>query len=188
MTLKTSSAKSSKPVKASALKVKRAAATSPAKPTVKRRVEAKPVILTSQAVRPEVVTHRGGDFISSVGRRKEAVARVWLQFKGSGQITVNGQTLAQYFTDPVYQEILTLPLKQLGLIDKFDLKIKVNGGGKQGQAEAVRHGIARVLLQFNEDLRKQLRVAGFLTRDSRVKERKKYGLKKARRAPQWQKR
>ncbi|MBI5734065.1 MAG: 30S ribosomal protein S9 [Candidatus Kerfeldbacteria bacterium] len=155
---------------------------------VKRRLEVKPVSLTSEAIKSEVATRRNGDFISSVGRRKEAVARVWLQFKGSGQITVNDQALAAYFTDPVYQEILTLPLKQLGLIDKFDLKIKVSGGGKQGQAEAVRHAIARVLLQFNEDLRKQLRVAGFLTRDSRVKERKKYGLKKARRAPQWQKR
>ncbi|MFA4818848.1 MAG: 30S ribosomal protein S9 [Patescibacteria group bacterium] len=129
-----------------------------------------------------------GDFISAVGRRKSAIARVWLQFKGTGKKVVNGQELDKYFSDPIYRQIVNSPLTQLGLTEKFDFKITVTGGGKQGQAEAVRHAIARVLLQFNEDLRKQLRVAGFLTRDSRVKERKKYGLKKARRAPQWQKR
>lgn len=185
MTTKVNSSKAVKTVKTSPAKIKRPAAAKADKPASKHRA-VKAADLTKEAVKP--AAKLTGNFLSTVGRRKQAVARVWLQFKGEGKITVNGQELAKYFSDPVYQQIIIAPVKQLGMTDKFDLKVKVVGGGKQGQAEAVRHALARALLKSNEDWRKQLRVAGFLTRDARVKERKKYGLKKARRAPQWQKR
>lgn len=128
------------------------------------------------------------DFIATVGRRKEAVARVRLYAKGSGQIIINNLELQKYFQTYDYQLIVMQPLKLVGLEAKVDIRVKVSGGGKTGQAEAVRHGIARAILLLDPELRKNLRTAGFLTRDSRVKERKKYGLKKARRAPQFSKR
>jgi small subunit ribosomal protein S9 len=147
----------------------------------------------SHAVKPKetgekVLPKTSYDFIATVGRRKEAVARVRLYAKGSGQITINNLEFQKYFSTYDYQLIVMQPLKLVGLDTKVDIRVKVSGGGKTGQAEAVRHGIARAILILDEELRKNLRTAGFLTRDSRVKERKKYGLKKARRAPQFSKR
>lgn len=123
----------------------------------------------------------------AVGRRKAAAARVRVE-KGTGKIVVNGQPMEKYFAHFELQSIVMAPLKALGKEKDLDISVKVAGGGKKGQSVAVQHGIARVLLAWNEDFRKTLKTLGFLTRDPRIKERKKFGLKKARRAPQWSKR
>ncbi|MFH1111634.1 MAG: 30S ribosomal protein S9 [Patescibacteria group bacterium] len=127
-------------------------------------------------------------YIFTVGRRKEAVARVRLFINGKGEMVVNGKPLNQYFPNFEHQFTILQPLKISGLADKVNFQVKVLGGGKVGQADAVRHGLSRALVLADEKLRKTLKPHGFLTRDARVKERKKPGLKKARRAPQWQKR
>jgi len=121
------------------------------------------------------------------GRRKTSSARVFMA-SGSGNVTVNNHTLDQYFGREVARMIVRQPLELVDAIKKFDLKITVAGGGSFGQAGAIRHGIARALLQYDETLRGALRKAGFLTRDSREVERKKVGLKKARKRPQFSKR
>ena len=123
------------------------------------------------------------------GRRKSSVARVHLFEGGTGSITINGRDIDDYFGLDTLKLIVRQPLNLTGTADKFDIECRVAGGGVTGQAGAIRHGIARALLQFNsEELRPQLKKAGFLTRDPRMKERKKYGLKAARRAPQFSKR
>lgn len=127
-------------------------------------------------------------YISTVGRRKEAVARVRLFADGKGEFIINARTLEQYFPHYDNQVVVLQSLKLLGLQDKFNVQVKVQGGGKNGQAEAIRHGISRALLIVDPAHRKSLKPQGLLTRDSRVKERKKPGLKKARRAPQFSKR
>ncbi|HAI52018.1 MAG: 30S ribosomal protein S9 [Limnochordia bacterium] len=121
------------------------------------------------------------------GRRKEAVARVRL-FPGNGRIIINQRPIEEYFTREVLRTIVRQPLVLTNTDGKYDVIVNVHGGGTTGQAGAIRHGIARALLTVDEDLRKPLKQAGFLTRDPRMKERKKYGLKKARRAPQFSKR
>lgn len=126
------------------------------------------------------------EYFFAVGRRKSAVARVRIHKKGEGFL-VNGKTLAEYFPTAKLQGIVKLPLAITG-IAYGQITVKVLGGGVRGQAESVRHGIARALLLLDPQTRTSLKQAGLLTRDSRVKERKKYGLKRARRAPQWQKR
>jgi len=127
-------------------------------------------------------------YVWGVGRRKSAVARVRL-VPGTGKITVNGRTVPEYFGGrPLYQTTLTEPLSLTGTRDRFDISISVEGGGISGQAGAIRHGIARALTRFNEELRPALKRAHMLTRDARVKERKKIGLKRARKAPQYTKR
>lgn len=123
----------------------------------------------------------------AVGRRKTASARVRID-KGSGKITVNGKPMAEYFPYFEQQEVIIAPLKALAKEKDLDISVKVAGGGNKGQAIAVQLGIARALLKWNEDFKKSLKTLGFLTRDPRIKERKKFGLKKARRAPQWSKR
>jgi len=127
-------------------------------------------------------------YLCAVGRRKEAIATVRLYKNGKGGITVNKKLYSEYFPTSELEQIVSSPLKSVGQADKVDIEAKVRGGGMRGQAEAVRLGIARVLVQLNINFKKNLRKAGFLTRDPRVKERKKYGLRRARRAPQWQKR
>ena len=122
------------------------------------------------------------------GRRKSSTARVHLIPNGSGSITINGRTLDEYFGLETLKLIVRQPLALTGTTDKFDIVCRVGGGGVTGQAGAIRHGIARALLQYDETLRTTLKKAGFLTRDPRMKERKKYGLKGARRAPQFSKR
>ena len=128
------------------------------------------------------------EFIRAVGRRKTAAARVRLIPSGAGLITVNGRPFESYFPLLVLQEIVRAALKAVGESGNFDVSVKVAGGGLHGQAEAVRHGIARALVKWNADGRKTLKAEGFLRRDPRAKERKKPGLKRARRAPQWSKR
>ncbi len=121
------------------------------------------------------------------GRRKKSVARVRL-FPGTGNVTINGRSIDEYFGLETLKTIVRQPLDVTGLLGKMDVVCKVAGGGVTGQAGAIRHGIARALLIVNEEHRAVLKKAGFLTRDPRMKERKKYGLKAARRAPQFSKR
>jgi len=124
---------------------------------------------------------------SATGKRKTAVARVWLE-PGEGRFVINEKALQEYFGRETSQLIPLQPFELTGLKNQFDVKATISGGGVSSQAEALRHGISRALLQYNPDLKDVLKKAGFLTRDSRVKERKKYGRRGARRRPQYSKR
>ncbi len=124
---------------------------------------------------------------SGTGRRKTAVARVRVM-PGEGKITVNGRDYTEYFPRPAYQTTVVAPLKVLEAGDRYDVIAQVEGGGPTGQAEAVRHGIARALAEESQEARSELKDVGLLTRDARAVERKKYGLKKARKRPQFSKR
>ena len=126
-------------------------------------------------------------YFYGTGRRKSSVARVRV-YNGTGKITINDRDIDDYFGLETLKLIVRQPLNLTGTLDKFDIVCRVAGGGVTGQAGAIRHGIARALLQFDAELRPELKKAGFLTRDPRMKERKKYGLKGARRAPQFSKR
>lgn len=121
------------------------------------------------------------------GRRKTATARVFIQ-KGTGTITVNNRALDTFFGREVAQMIVKQPLELLELSGQFDIKVTVNGGGSFGQAGAIRHGLTRALIAYDEEFRSPLRKAGFVTRDARAVERKKVGLRKARKRPQFSKR
>ena len=123
----------------------------------------------------------------ATGRRKESVARVWLK-PGAGRITVNGRDVETYFARPVLRMIMNQPFEAAGRAQQFDVMCTVTGGGLSGQAGAVRHGISRAMVAFDPNLRPALKAGGFLTRDSRRVERKKYGLAKARRSFQFSKR
>lgn len=129
-----------------------------------------------------------GKYIYAVGRRKTATAQIRLYKDGNGLMMVNDLKASQYFKEEELFSIINQPLKLTGLIKDFNWTIIVLSGGRKSQAEAVRHGIARALLEFNPELRPVLKVKGWIMRDARKKERKKPGLKKARRAPQWAKR
>ena len=122
------------------------------------------------------------------GRRKASVARVRVYENGTGSITINGRDIDDYFGLETLKLIVRQPLNTTGTINKVDIVCTVEGGGVTGQAGAIRHGVSRALLEVNPEFRAQLKAAGFLTRDPRMKERKKYGLKAARRAPQFSKR
>lgn len=121
------------------------------------------------------------------GRRKSAIARVWVT-PGEGAITINGRDFKEYLGRPVLEILVKSPLVHLAMEGRYDVKAHTSGGGITGQAGAIKLGISRALLEVDEDLRKELRAGGFLTRDARVKERKKYGRKKARRGFQFVKR
>ena len=123
----------------------------------------------------------------ATGKRKDAVARVWIK-PGSGKVTVNERDVEVYFARPVLRMIIQQPLEVAGRKDQYDIVVSVAGGGLSGQAGAVRHGLARALTHYEPELRAPLKREGFLTRDSRVVERKKYGRKKARRSFQFSKR
>lgn len=126
--------------------------------------------------------------VMATGRRKDAVARVVLK-EGSGKFIINKKDIDEYFGGlGTLQLIARQSLVLTGLEDKYDVSVNVQGGGKTGQAGAIRHGISRALVALNPELRKEVKQAGFLTRDARMKERRKYGLKKARKAPQFSKR
>jgi small subunit ribosomal protein S9 len=124
---------------------------------------------------------------SGTGRRKTSVARVRV-VPGDGKVTVNGRDYTEYFPRPAYQTVVTAPLRALETQNRYDIVAKVEGGGPTGQADALRHGIARALAEESQEARGELKAAGFLTRDARAVERKKYGLKKARKRPQFSKR
>jgi small subunit ribosomal protein S9 len=127
-------------------------------------------------------------YIESVGRRKSAVARVRMYHGGTGQITINDRGYEKHIPVSILQQSLIAPLMLTGTREMFDITVKVKGGGIHGQADAIRMGIARGLVDFNPEFRATLKSGSFLTRDARVKERKKPGLRGARRAPQWSKR
>ena len=127
------------------------------------------------------------DTYNSTGRRKTSTARVFLR-KGSGSITVNKRPLDTYFGRETARMIVRQPLETTNMSDSFDITVTVRGGGMSGQAGAIRHGITRALMEYDNELRTPLRRAGFVTRDARQVERKKVGLHKARRAPQFSKR
>ena len=129
----------------------------------------------------------GKPYFYGTGRRKSSVARVRV-YNGTGKITINDRDIDDYFGLETLKLIVRQPLALTDNTEKFDIVCRVAGGGVTGQAGAIRHGVARALLQYDEELRAELKKAGFLTRDPRMKERKKYGLKGARRAPQFSKR
>lgn len=126
-------------------------------------------------------------YFLGTGRRKKSIARVFLSQGGAGQITVNDKDVNEYFPLDTLKLILRQPLVLTNTTDKFDIKVNVTGGGLTGQAGAICHGIARALVKADETFKVELKKAGFLTRDARMKERKKYGLKKARKASQFTK-
>ncbi|MBV1704613.1 MAG: 30S ribosomal protein S9 [Hyphomicrobiales bacterium] len=140
---------------------------------------------TAAPVRVQKLDKHGRAY--ATGKRKDAVARVWIK-RGGGKIVVNGRELAVYFARPVLRMILSQPLVVAARADQYDVMVTVSGGGLSGQAGAVRHGIAKALTHYEPDLRPVLKKEGFLTRDSRVVERKKYGKAKARRSFQFSKR
>lgn len=152
------------------------------KPKKKRVVRKKKV----EEEKPEKPPNQ--EYLAAIGRRKEAIAQVRLLRRGEGEILVNARPYTQYFPHQALQATVRAPLEAIGQSDKVDIAIKVQGGGLRGQAEAARLGISRALIELNPTFRVSLKRLGYLKRDPRVKERKKYGLKKARRAPQWAKR
>ncbi len=127
-------------------------------------------------------------YVEAVGRRKTSIARVRAILSNKNEITVNEKPLHVYFPTAELQNIVNDPVKKSGSSNKFSISVKTEGGGVHSQAEAVRHGISRILVHMDETMRKDLKKAGFLKRDARMKERRKFGLKKARKAPQWSKR
>ncbi len=162
------------------------------KPKLKRAKK----ILEKSTVSPTLVhtnlteqaTEAKRPYIYSIGKRKTSIATIRLFKNGQGEIMVNKKDYKNYFPSLKHQEMIVAPLMLCGKTDTVDLSIKVVGGGMTGQVDSIRHGIAKGLLKLNTDFKKQLKSVGLLTRDARIKERKKYGLKGARRAPQWQKR
>ena len=131
--------------------------------------------------------YESNPYFYGTGRRKSSVARVRV-YPGTGKVTINDRDIDDYFGLETLKTIVRQPLVLTETAEKFDIVCRVSGGGVSGQAGAIRHGVARALLQFDENLRPALKKAGFLTRDPRMKERKKYGFKAARRAPQFSKR
>ncbi|MBU2539898.1 30S ribosomal protein S9 [Patescibacteria group bacterium] len=160
--------------------------------------KARPIVIKPVVIEEDGLT--AADFIISekdakseryyeaIGRRKTAVARVRLYTRGDKEFIINNKPYQQYFLHPGTQETATASLKKMKCLDRFRIIVRVKGGGLNAQADAVRHGTARVLVDFNANFRKRLRKAGYLTRDPRMRERKKFGLRRARRAPQWAKR
>ncbi len=127
-------------------------------------------------------------YYEAVGRRKTAVARVRIFTRGEKQFLVNGKPYQEYFTLAEDQQTVTASMRKMKCLDRFKVTVVVSGGGRGAQAEAVRHGTARVLVDFNNGFKKKLRKVGYLTRDPRMRERKKFGRKRARKSPQWAKR
>lgn len=163
-----------------------------AKPRKKAEEKEEAIVASAEAVEiaDDVMSRaaKGGSFIPAVGRRKTSVARVRLIKNGRGMITINGRKMEEYFTTYDLREQILHPLKVTGQETAVDVSAKVNGGGIRGQADAVKHGLSRALIVLNPTFRKTLKKLGYLTRDARKRERKKFGLKSARRAPQWSKR
>jgi len=151
------------------------------KPKKARKVKKKEI------EKPKVVP-KPAKYFEAVGKRKTAVARVRLFTRGEKVFLVNEKPFTVYFPTLELQQIAAASLRKMQCLERFRVLVKVKGGGLKAQAEALRHGITRALALFNPDFKKRLRRAGYLTRDARIRERKKFGLKRARRAPQWQKR
>ena len=158
------------------------------KKTAKKKIAKKPVRKTA-AKKPVVKkVSEVEKYIEAVGRRKTAVARVRLFEKGKKEILINDKNYQDYFPNFDLQKTILAPLEMTDSRDKFKVSVKVKGGGVHAQSVAVRHGLSRTLVKLNPDFRKQLKKASLLTRDPRMRERKKFGLKRARKGPQWSKR
>lgn len=160
-----------------------------AKKTVAKKVVAKVEVEAEapKAVKPAHTKPASGKYVFATGRRKTAIANVRL-FGGSGEMVVNKKPLTDYFKDKAQQETALRPLAITGLVGEYYFTANINGGGRTSQVEALRHGIAQALASMSDDMQKVLKKNGFLTRDDRKKERKKPGLRGARRSPQWAKR
>lgn len=145
---------------------------------------------TEVAVKPKVVKAKAAkaEYVEAVGRRKTAIARVRTSVGTKNIFIINGKTVEEYFATPQLRDIVLSPLAVEGVVGKYTVSAKVNGGGIHAQAEAIRHGLSRILVKEDETQKKELKKLGFLKRDSRKKERKHFGLKKARKASQWSKR
>ena len=142
---------------------------------------------TTRKTTKKIPANKNVEF-TATGRRKNSIARVRLIPNGKGTFTINKSNIEEYFVLGVYRLVANQPFEVTGTIGKYDVIVNVHGGGLSGQAGAIRHGLARALVKADESLKAEIKKAGFLTRDARVKERKKYGLKKARKAPQFRKR
>jgi small subunit ribosomal protein S9 len=192
--------KKAKPAKeAEVLEVPKAPEIIEAPPVVEEKVSDEIVAdeMEKMEEEPERTPSGAEKYYEAVGRRKEAVARVRVYTRKSTDaqisddkalITIDGKPYYEYFKSPRLQSVVELPLKKLKSLNRFKATIKISGGGISGQADAIKLGLSRALVLFDTNFSKKLRKAGFLTRDARVKERRKYGLKKARKAPQWAKR
>lgn len=167
---------------------KTVAAKKPAPKAAPQKVKAKAPAKTAPKVAAKIAAEKLRNYFYANGKRKTAVALVRLFPDGKGEVQVNGRPLEKYFPLLIDQEKVLSPLKATNLMKQMDIAAKAFGGGVHAQAEAIRHGISKALLRFRPEARSVIKPLGFLTRDSRMKERKKYGLKRARRAPQWQKR
>jgi small subunit ribosomal protein S9 len=154
------------------------------KKEVKAKPEAEPILDVSAAEK----TDKSDYYFEAVGKRKTSVARVRLYTQGDKDIIINDKKYEDYFNHTDLQQIVISALDKMKCLGHFRIIVRIYGGGIHSQAEAVRHGISRALVKFNPDFRKRLRRAGYITRDPRARERKKFGLKRARRAPQWSKR
>ncbi|MBI5045805.1 MAG: 30S ribosomal protein S9 [Candidatus Niyogibacteria bacterium] len=158
---------------------------------VKKEVKPRAVKKTAVKVKKIEVTESAviskKKYIEGIGRRKTSTARVRI-FEGGRGIGVNGKDYSVYFPTLEMQKIVEGALREMNMDGKFGVEVKISGGGIHSQAEALRHGMARALVMFNAEFRKRLKKAGYLKRDPRMKERRKFGLKKARKAPQWSKR
>jgi small subunit ribosomal protein S9 len=159
------------------------------KEPVKHATHAAPHPARATAAHPaaHVLAHKAARYTEATGRRKTAIARVRLS-AGNGKVTVNGKDLKGYFTLPRLMAAAVAPLSELKLSGDYDVSVHVSGGGIHAQADAVRHGISQAIVSIDAQWKPRLRAMGYMTRDSRMVERKKYGLKKARRSPQWAKR
>lgn len=183
--------KTAKPATKTAPAVKKTTAAPKTTAVVQKKTEtaaAKTAPVAKAISGPQAPKKAVQEYFYAAGKRKTAVARVRLYPHGKGAISVNNKPLQEYFKTLTSAGIISSPLKLTGLSKDFDVSAKVLGGGVSAQADAIRHGIARALLVYNDGLRVTLKKAGFLTRDARIKERKKPGLKRARRAPQFSKR
>jgi len=162
-------------------------------PKVKKEIAKKPKavkkVSTKKVVeKKEKKAEPKEKFIEAIGRRKTALARVRIFPQGGKEFLINDKPLEKYFPMVLFQEIVLSPLEKMGFKDKFKITVITRGGGLHAQAVAIRHGVARALVLFNPDFRIKLKQTGYLTRDPRARERKKPGLKRARKAPQWKKR
>jgi small subunit ribosomal protein S9 len=151
-------------------------------------VKTKPVKKEKQKKEKSAAKPKKEKYFEGIGRRKTAIARVRLVSQKEKDFSVNGKPMVGYFPTIELQKTVLSPLALTDCLEQFKVSVRVKGGGISSQAEAIRHGLARALVLFNTEFRKKLKSAGFLKRDPRMRERKKFGLKRARRAPQWAKR
>ena len=181
------------PKKESTKTKKTPAKKAPAKKTPAKKAPVKKPVVKKETKKKKEAADTQRQYYEAVGRRKQATARVRLftcrPFEGEkAKIIINGKDYLDFLPTFELQETVVDPLRRMKSLNRFEVTVKVTGGGIRGQAEAIRHGLSRTLIKFNSDFTKKLKRAGYLRRDPRKKERKKPGLKKARRAPQWRKR